>query len=159
MTEPTCINLMERFGKRYRIEFDPAYSAKNRPRDSLDPWMMLIPCQRGVIYPHGGNRLAVEIDGRPISVKRLEVLGCTELVQDGDSEKTFTFDVVDFAKVAKEHSTCPSSRQGGDLGEFGPGEMVKEFDEVVFSGALNTVHGPVKTQFGYHLLEVTKRTE
>ncbi len=65
----------------------------------------------------------------------------------------------DFADVAKAHSTCPSGRSGGDLGEFGPGQMVKEFDEVVFSGALNTVHGPVKTQFGYHLLEVTSRTE
>ncbi len=65
----------------------------------------------------------------------------------------------DFAEVAREHSTCPSGRQGGDLGEFGPGQMVKEFDEVVFSGALNTVHGPVKTQFGYHLLEITERTD
>ncbi len=64
-----------------------------------------------------------------------------------------------FADVAKAHSTCPSGRSGGDLGEFGPGQMVKEFDEVVFSGALNTVHGPVKTQFGYHLLEVTSRKE
>ena len=65
----------------------------------------------------------------------------------------------DFAEVARKHSTCPSGRQGGDLGEFGPGQMVKEFDEVVFSGALNTVHGPVQTQFGYHLLEITSRTE
>ena len=65
----------------------------------------------------------------------------------------------DFADVAKEHSKCPSSGQGGDLGEFGPGQMVKEFDEVVFSGELKTVHGPVKTQFGYHLLEITKRTD
>jgi peptidyl-prolyl cis-trans isomerase C len=65
----------------------------------------------------------------------------------------------DFADVAKEHSTCPSGRDGGDLGEFGRGQMVKEFDEVVFNGELNTVHGPVKTQFGYHLLEVTSRTE
>ncbi len=64
----------------------------------------------------------------------------------------------DFAEIAKKHSSCPSGRQGGDLGEFGPGQMVKEFDEVVFSGALNTVHGPVKTQFGYHLLEITKRS-
>ena len=64
----------------------------------------------------------------------------------------------DFAEVAKQHSTCPSGRQGGDLGEFGPGQMVREFDEVVFSGDLNTVHGPVKTQFGYHLLEITSRT-
>ncbi|MCA9422759.1 MAG: peptidylprolyl isomerase, partial [Nitrospira sp.] len=59
---------------------------------------------------------------------------------------------------AKEHSTCPSGKQGGDLGEFGPGQMVKEFDEVVFSGELGKVHGPVKTQFGYHLLEITSRT-
>ncbi len=65
----------------------------------------------------------------------------------------------DFAEVAKKHSTCPSGKQGGDLGEFEPKQMVKEFDEVVFSGALNTVHGPVKTQFGYHLLEITSRTD
>ena len=65
----------------------------------------------------------------------------------------------DFAKMAREHSTCPSSRQGGDLGEFGPGQMVKEFDAVVFSAPVNEVQGPVKTQFGYHLLEVTNRTD
>ncbi|NKB65670.1 MAG: peptidylprolyl isomerase [Candidatus Latescibacteria bacterium] len=65
----------------------------------------------------------------------------------------------DFADVAKEHSSCPSSRNGGALGQFGPGQMVPEFDKVVFSGALNTVHGPVQTQFGYHLLEITQRTD
>ena len=64
----------------------------------------------------------------------------------------------DFAEVAKQHSSCPSGRSGGELGEFGPGMMVKEFDEVVFSSDLNTVQGPVKTQFGYHLLEVTSRS-
>ncbi len=68
-------------------------------------------------------------------------------------------DGTDFEDAAKEHSTCPSGRNGGDLGEFGPGQMVKEFDEVVFSGDLNTVHGPVKTQFGYHLLEITSRED
>jgi len=65
----------------------------------------------------------------------------------------------DFAAVAKKHSKCPSGKKGGDLGEFAPGQMVKEFDEVVFSKELNTVHGPVKTKFGYHLLEITSRTE
>lgn len=65
----------------------------------------------------------------------------------------------DFADVAKENSSCPSSRQGGDLGEFGPGMMVPEFDKVVFSAPVNTVQGPVKTQFGYHLLEVTSRED
>ena len=63
----------------------------------------------------------------------------------------------DFAEVAKKHSKCPSGRQGGDLGEFGPGQMVPEFDKVVFSGDLKKVHGPVKTQFGYHLIEITQR--
>ena len=65
----------------------------------------------------------------------------------------------DFADVAKENSTCPSGANGGDLGEFGRGQMVKEFDEVVFNGEVGKVHGPVKTQFGYHLLEITARTE
>jgi len=64
----------------------------------------------------------------------------------------------DFADVAKEHSNCPSKAQGGDLGSFGRGQMVPEFDEVVFTADVNTVQGPVKTQFGYHLLEVTERT-
>ena len=65
----------------------------------------------------------------------------------------------DFAAMAKEYSNCPSKRDGGDLGEFGRGMMVPEFDRVVFTAPLNAVQGPVKTQFGYHLLEVTARTE
>ena len=48
---------------------------------------------------------------------------------------------------------------GGDLGEFGPGQMVKEFDAVCFNEDVGTVHGPIKTQFGYHLVEVTSRTD
>lgn len=68
-------------------------------------------------------------------------------------------DGADFASVAREHSTCPSSAQGGDLGTFGPGMMVAEFDEVVFSGEVGTVHGPVQTQFGYHLVEITSRED
>ena len=64
----------------------------------------------------------------------------------------------DFATCAREHSTCPSGAQGGDLGEFGPGQMVPEFDQVVFSAEVGKVHGPVQTQFGYHLIEITGRT-
>ncbi len=65
----------------------------------------------------------------------------------------------EFAELAKEHSTCPSGKSGGDLGDFGPGQMVPEFDAVVFSADVGVVQGPVKTQFGYHLLEVTSRTD
>ncbi|KZN35128.1 peptidylprolyl isomerase [Pseudoalteromonas sp. SMS1] len=65
----------------------------------------------------------------------------------------------DFAALAKEFSNCPSGQDGGALGEFGPGMMVPEFDKVVFSAPLNEVQGPVQTQFGYHLLEVTSRQD
>jgi len=65
----------------------------------------------------------------------------------------------DFADLAKQHSSCPSSASGGALGTFGPGQMVKEFDEVVFSAPVGEVQGPVKTQFGYHLVEVTLRND
>lgn len=64
----------------------------------------------------------------------------------------------DFAQVAKQYSECPSGQQGGDLGEFSPGMMVREFDTVVFSADLGKIHGPIQTQFGYHLIEITRRT-
>ena len=65
----------------------------------------------------------------------------------------------DFAELAKKHSQCPSGQRGGELGEFGRGQMVPEFDKVVFTAPVNEVQGPVRTQFGYHLLEVTQRSE
>jgi len=65
----------------------------------------------------------------------------------------------DFGAMAKQYSKCPSGRRGGDLGEFTRGQMVREFDEVVFSKEVGKVHGPVKTQFGYHLIEITSRSE
>lgn len=64
----------------------------------------------------------------------------------------------EFESLAAQYSSCPSGRRGGDLGEFGPGQMVKEFDQVVFHEAVGEVHGPVKTQFGYHLLEILSRS-
>jgi len=77
---------------------------------------------------------------------------CLELKTEIEGEK-------DFTEIAKEHSQCPSGKNGGELGEFGPGQMVPEFDQVVFNEEIGKVHGPVKTQFGFHLLEITSREE
>lgn len=63
---------------------------------------------------------------------------------------------ITFEDCANENSTCPSNTQGGDLGEFGRGQMVPEFEDAVFSMKENEVCGPVKTQFGYHLIKLTK---
>ena len=68
-------------------------------------------------------------------------------------------DGADFGDVARKHSQCPSGKQGGDLGEFSPGQMVKEFDTVVFSDEVGKTHGPIQTQFGYHLIEIVNRED
>ncbi len=65
----------------------------------------------------------------------------------------------DFAELAKKYSKCPSGRQGGNLGEFGQGQMVPEFDKVVFNEKVGEPHGPVRTNFGYHVVEITSRTK
>ncbi|MDO7086106.1 peptidylprolyl isomerase PpiC [Pseudocolwellia sp. AS88] len=64
----------------------------------------------------------------------------------------------DFAVLAKKHSICPSKKKGGDLGEFKKGQMVKQFDDVVFKKELYKVHGPVKTKFGFHLIKTLYRS-
>ena len=64
-----------------------------------------------------------------------------------------------FEEAAQEFSTCPSGQKGGDLGEFGKGQMVKEFEDAAFSAEIGQVVGPVATQFGYHLIKVESRKE
>ena len=61
----------------------------------------------------------------------------------------------DFAQLAQMHSRCPSSRQGGDLGQFGPGQMVQPFEQVTYATNVGSVSEPVQTQFGWHLIKRT----
>ncbi|VAY87334.1 Peptidyl-prolyl cis-trans isomerase PpiC [hydrothermal vent metagenome] len=78
---------------------------------------------------------------------------CSDLKSKISSGET-TFEI-----AAKEYSKCPSGNDGGALGTFGEGQMVPEFDKVVFNDEIGVVHGPVKTQFGWHLLEITGRND
>ncbi len=64
----------------------------------------------------------------------------------------------DFGQMAKKFSTCPSSKKGGDLGELRKGQMVKAFDDVVFKKEILKVHGPIKTRFGFHLIQIIYRS-
>ena len=95
--ECECVNLLERFGTEFRITFDEAYDAKHR--HTLDPWTIEIPCRFGVIYPHGGDRLAVECDRHPVANRQLRELGL-QIWQDGAVETTFVFPVDLFEAVA-----------------------------------------------------------
>ncbi len=66
---------------------------------------------------------------------------------------------ITFEDAAKEYSSCPSKEKGGNLGEFGKGQMVPEFDSAVFEMAVGEIKGPVQTQFGYHLIKLNKKNE
>lgn len=72
-------------------------------------------------------------------------------------KKEIIKDEITFEKAAKKYSKCPSKKSGGNLGTFSKGEMVKEFDNVVFKEELHRVHGPIKTEFGFHLIEILAR--
>ena len=63
----------------------------------------------------------------------------------------------EFDILAQKHSLCKSAKNGGNLGEFPTGKMLKAFDNIVFKKPVLTVHGPIKTKFGYHLIETIYR--
>jgi peptidyl-prolyl cis-trans isomerase C len=110
-------------------------------------------CKTGYLFeqaiPPIGDKTMTKAAARHILVDSEEL--CLELKEKINNGE-------DFAALAEAHSSCPSGKNGGALGTFGPGRMVAEFDEVVFSAPIGEVQGPVKTQFGFHLLEVTMRS-
>ncbi len=65
----------------------------------------------------------------------------------------------DFTVCATKHSKCPSGRRGGNLGVIKPGQLVEEVDAVVFSGEIRKIYGPLKSKFGYHLVQVLSRVD
>lgn len=94
---------------------------------------------------------------RPEQIRASHIL--VEEEQQAQDIKKQLFDGASFADLAQEFSTCPSSAKGGDLGTFGRGQMVPEFEEAAFALAPMEVSEPVKTQFGYHIIQVTEKTE
>lgn len=65
----------------------------------------------------------------------------------------------DFAKIAKQYSTCPSNKRGGELGEVKKGQLVAVIDKLVFSAKECELHGPIKSSFGWHLVEIKFRMD
>ena len=94
--------------------------------------------------------------GETVSAKHILVSDeaeCKAILESiNNGEKTFE-------AAAKESSTCPSGQKGGDLGEFGKGQMVKEFEDAAFTAEIGAVVGPVQTQFGYHLIKVEAKSQ
>jgi len=94
---------------------------------------------------------------KPATVKASHILVDTE--EEAKEIKLEIENDADFEEAAEKYSKCPSKEKGGDLGFFGKGQMVPEFEEASFNLDLNVVSEPVKTQFGYHLIKVTDKKE
>lgn len=97
MTDPVCLNLRKLFGDRFKISNDPA--ARYEPNSRNDPWLFIIPCKFGEIYPHSGDKLAVMVCGNR-KVPETRNLGLS-VHQDGDTEAVFLFTPGQFDQVAE----------------------------------------------------------
>jgi hypothetical protein len=116
-TAMDCVNLKKRFGDRFKVDNEQAYHAQYGPKARIeDPWYMILRCQRGHIYPHGGKTLAASTDRNGPVANRLVGLDCATVVQDGDDGVNVTFDVDDFGEVA-EVMKPKRKRQGRALSD------------------------------------------
>ena len=102
--------------------------------------------------------ITIAIDHRDIMVKQVRA---SHILVDKQSDAERLIDKLKsgsrFEDLARKHSTCPSGKKGGDLGYFGHNQMVKEFESAAFKLGKGEISGPVKTQFGYHIIKVTDK--
>ena len=94
----------------------------------------------------------------PATVSAKHILVATE-EEAKKAKEEISNGTLSFEEAAKKYSTCPSNEQGGNLGAFSRGMMVKEFEDVAFDIEIGIVSEPVKTQFGYHLILVEGKNE
>lgn len=94
-------------------------------------------------------RTPEEADEAALEAIREQIEGIRQQLLDG----------ADFAELATEHSDCPSSENGGQLGSFGEGQMVPAFEEAAFTQEIDEIGPVVTTPFGYHIIKVTSRQE
>jgi hypothetical protein len=96
-----CVNRKERFGKSFRVAYDESYRAQRAPCGrGKDPWLQIIPCRHGHIFPHGGKLLATSTDRREATARKLVVLPGVTVHQDGSDGVTVLFPVDQFDAVA-----------------------------------------------------------
>lgn len=93
-----------------------------------------------------------------------ETVSASHILVDDEDKATSLLEKIkngeiSFEDAARAHSNCPSKENGGNLGEFTRGQMVPEFDEACFNMKVGEISGPVKTQFGYHLIKLNSKND
>ena len=96
-----AVDLNSLFGERYKVTYEVAFAAEYGRRSQFeDPWLLILECHHGHVFPWGGSRLAVSTNHHGVIASKLIALDCCKLVQDGTDGVTLTFDVADFRRVA-----------------------------------------------------------
>lgn len=136
-TPPPCVNLRERFGRKYKVVYGESYNAEYGPNAKVeDPWLMIIPCQHGHICPWGDELLAACTNYAGRIANRLRKLPYVTVAQDGDDGINATFDAKHFAEIAeimlprKKRTLSESQRQQNieRLRRFWPAKRETVFD-------------------------------
>jgi hypothetical protein len=97
----TCVDLKAQFGDRFRITYEESYSAdRGDGARAQDPWLLIMPCRYGRIYPHGGDLLGASTDRRGATARALAALPGVRVVQDGSDGINVTFPKAEFEAVA-----------------------------------------------------------
>ena len=128
----TCIDLKDLFGDRYQVVYEESYEAeRGRSARGHEPWLLMIPCKFGHIYPQGGELLAASTDHRGPVANRLVNLPCVRVLQDGDDGVNVVFHVDDLVEVAK----VMSARRRRKLSPEKRNEQTERLRKYRFGGA------------------------
>ncbi len=149
--------------KRELLEFDPEFKAElQRVKDELLTKFMINRAIKDVKI--SDDEVKAYYDANPEQFTRGETVSASHILVDSE-EKANTVKAeiesgsITFEEAAGKYSSCPSKENGGSLGEFSRGQMVKEFEDAAFSMEIGVVSAPVATQFGYHLIKVLAKSE
>lgn len=158
-----ALYLFEEMAKEEKLNETEEYkvSMKNAERDILSQLAMREVLKKAEVTD---DEVKKYYEDNKAQFKKPETASAKHILMDSEDEiNNVKNDIengnISFEDAAKKHSTCPSGQEGGDLGEFGRGQMVKEFEDATFSAEIGKIVGPVKTQFGYHLIKVEKRSD
>lgn len=169
VSDEESASVLERFKKNYKTpaEFDKVLEANGDTYDSfetkikdnilLDKYLQNMYYNAVAISDDDAEKYFNQYQDKFVStdqVKASHILFKKEDLEKAEKVKRELNEGADFTEKVMEHSECPSKTNQGDLGFFGKGQMVKEFEDAAFGADVNDLVGPVKTQFGYHLIKV-----
>jgi peptidyl-prolyl cis-trans isomerase C len=163
MRELVLQELLAQEGKRQQIDQDP--EVQIRLQTQMNNTIARAVVQKSVENDSGitDAKLKAHYDANKSNYKEGETITASHILVKTEPEAEALLEELkggkDFAELAKEKSTGPSAPQGGDLGSFGRGRMVPDFEQAAFALKAGEVSQPVKTRFGWHVIKVTEHTE